>query len=50
MEGFRMKILLKNAYVVTMDPNVGVYTRGGVIVENDRILCLQRRSAHGRIR
>ncbi|MBR1607653.1 MAG: amidohydrolase [Clostridia bacterium] len=33
-----MKILLKNAYVVTMDPNVGVYTRGGVIVEDDRIL------------
>lgn len=38
MEGFCLKILLKNAYVVTMDPNVGVYTRGGVIVENDRIL------------
>ena len=36
--GVHMKILLKNAYVVTMDPNVGVYTRGGVIVENDRIL------------
>ena len=33
-----MKILLKNAYVVTMDPNIGVYTRGGVIVEDDRIL------------
>lgn len=33
-----MKILLKNAYVVTMDPNAGVYTRGGVIVEDDRIL------------
>lgn len=33
-----MKTLLKNGYVVTMDPNKGVYTRGGVIVENDRIL------------
>ena len=32
-----MKTLLKNGFVVTMDPNKGVYTRGGVIVENDRI-------------
>jgi len=33
-----MKTLLKSGYVVTMDPNKGVYTRGGVIIENDRIL------------
>ena len=32
-----MKTLLKNAYIVTMDPDKGVYTRGYVIVENDRI-------------
>lgn len=32
-----MKILLKNAFIVTMDPNKGVYTRGYVIVENDRL-------------
>lgn len=33
-----MKSLLKNGFIVTMDTNKGVYTRGGVIVENDRIL------------
>lgn len=33
-----MKTLLKNAFVVTMDPNKGVFTRGGLIVENDRII------------
>ena len=32
-----MKTLLKNAYIVTMDPEKGVYTRGYIIVENDRI-------------
>ena len=32
-----MKTLLKNAYIVTMDPEKGVYTRGYVIVENDRL-------------
>ena len=31
-----MKTLLKNGYVVTMDPNKGVYTRGYVIIEDDR--------------
>ena len=32
-----MKTLLKNAFVVTMDEEKGVYTRGCVVVENDRI-------------
>ena len=32
-----MRTLLKNGYIVTMDPNKGVYTRGYVIVEDDRI-------------
>ena len=32
-----MKILLKNGFVVTMDPEKGVFTRGYVIIENDRL-------------
>ena len=32
-----MKTLLKNAYVVTMDPLKGVYTRGCVVVDGNRI-------------
>ena len=36
-----MKTLLKNAYIVTMDPEKGVYTRGYVIVENDRLTAVK---------
>ena len=32
-----MKTLLKNAFVVTMDEEKGVYSRGCVVVEDDRI-------------
>ncbi|MBO4368014.1 MAG: amidohydrolase [Clostridia bacterium] len=35
-----MKTLLKNAYIVTMDPEAGVYTRGYVIVDGNRIACV----------
>ena len=32
-----MRTLLKNAYIVTMDPNKGVYTHGSLVVDGDRI-------------
>ena len=32
-----MRALLKNAYIVTMDPNKGVYTHGSLVVNGDRI-------------
>ena len=35
-----MKTLLKNAFIVTMDPEKGVYSRGYIVIENDRIACV----------
>lgn len=40
-EAQKMKILLKNGYIVTMDPNKGVYTRGYVIVDGNRIAAVR---------
>ena len=36
-----MKTLLKNGYVVTMDPEKGVLTRGYVLVEDDLIKAVE---------
>ncbi len=42
-----MKILLKNAYIVTMNKTKDVYTKGDILIEDDKIVAIGRFDIEG---